>query len=470
MAVHYDPSVPAVVVADVEVTDPAVVSEARRWSTGRRGPAVDAEELAGHDLTAFVHQALLVGAQAIATAGGTQEAVALESLITEVGERTSEASTQAATRTAEAITKATVGIAESTEAARKTLGEIVEQAQRRSAGDLETLQKTMLAELTRIFGGDSPELLARVQPVLDKVSRDLEERAVRQASELIAKAERQFDPSDPATPMGRQHQLLAEQHRQLKEEITRDGEKVRSMITDLAEAVRTTHAVAQARAAAVKVSPLKGEPFAQSVHRVMADVAAGLGDEYEDTSAITGRVPRSKKGDGVLTVQGGEVRVALEMTDSDRPRWAEYLDEAERNRAAVASLGIVRSADQNGGHSLLCLGPRRLVMAFDPETDEVDRLRVAVQLLRLTAQAAARDTASGEVRVAEEKLSEALTTLGRIEKITKAAGSVRQHANAIETESDKLRGELTRLLTQARIALGTGLDSSTDEGVTDAAA
>jgi hypothetical protein len=172
----------------------------------------------------------------------------------------------------------------------------------------------------------------------------------------------------------------------------------------------------------------------------------------------------------VLTVQGGDVRVALEMTDSERSGWSAYLDEAERNRGAIASLGIVRNADQNGGHGLLCLGPRRLVMAFDPETDDVDRLRTAVQLLRLMAQAAARDTAGGEVRIAEEKLSEALITLGRIEKITKTAGSVRQHANTIETESEKLRGELTRLLTQARIALGTGFDGASDEVTGHAAA
>lgn len=463
MPAHFDTTVPALVVDQLSVDDPRVVSEARRWSTGRRGDAAPLAEMVGRDLTAFVSQAIVVGAQAITTAGGTQEAVALESLIAEVRESTTQASTQAASRTAEAITQATTGIAESTEAARKTLGEIVEQAQRRSATDLETLQKAMLGELTRIFGGDSPELLTRVQPVLDKVSRELEERATRQTAELIAKAERQFDPSDPTTPMGRQHQLLAEQHRQLKEELSRDGERVRSMISELAEAVRTTQAVAQARTATVQASPLKGEPYEQAVHRVMAGIAAGLGDEYVETGTTAGRVPRSKKGDGVLSVEGGDVRVALEMTDSDRPRWGEYLDEAERNRGAVASLGIVRTADQNGGHGLVCLGPRRLVLVFDPETDDTDLLRTAVQLIRLTAQAAARDTAGGEVRIADEKLAEALDKLSRIEKITKAAGSVRQHASTIETESDKLRGELMRLLSQARIALGTGVGGSVSD-------
>ena len=55
-----------------------------------------------------------------------------------------------------------------------------------------------------------------------------------------------------------------------------------------------------------------------------------------------------------------------------------------------------------------------------------------------------------------EKIAEAIGVLGRIEKIAKSVGLVRQHAATIDSESQSLRGELTRLLTQARIALGAG--------------
>jgi hypothetical protein len=82
-------------------------------------------------------------------------------------------------------------------------------------------------------------------------------------------------------------------------------------------------------------------------------------------------VARSKKGDGVLTVNGGAARLVLEMSDSTRTVWNDYLDEAERNREASASLGLVPSPAQNGGHSIRCLGSRRIVMAFDPESGPV---------------------------------------------------------------------------------------------------
>ena len=58
------------------------------------------------------------------------------------------------------------------------------------------------------------------------------------------------------------------------------------------------------------------------------------------------------------------------MTDSARTGWTDYLDEAERNRDAVARLGLVRTAEQNGGPPIRASGPRRIVMAFDPGTDD----------------------------------------------------------------------------------------------------
>jgi hypothetical protein len=95
-------------------------------------------------------------------------------------------------------------------------------------------------------------------------------------------------------------------------------------------------------------------------------------------SASAGNVPPSKKGDGVLTIGGGAARVAVEMTDSTRAGWAEYLDEAERNRQAGSALGLVRTSDQNGGQTIRVLGTRRIVLAFDPTSDEPDLVRTIV--------------------------------------------------------------------------------------------
>lgn len=53
-----------------------------------------------------------------------------------------------------------------------------------------------------------------------------------------------------------------------------------------------------------KVTPIKGGAYQDGINAVMQDVAAGLGDAYDDTGTVVGVLPRSKKGDGVLAVGG----------------------------------------------------------------------------------------------------------------------------------------------------------------------
>ena len=86
-----------------------------------------------------------------------------------------------------------------------------------------------------------------------------------------------------------------------------------------------------------------------------------------------------------------------------------------------------------------------------------------LQLLRLAAEASASGRGSGEVHLAEEKIAEALAVLARIDAITKSAGLIRQHVTTISTESESMRTELSRLLSQAQSALGAATDSGADD-------
>lgn len=454
MTARFDPSGPAVVVDHLDLHDPAVVAEARRWSTGHRAAAVSADEMAGADLTAFVTRAVVVGSHAIATAGGAQEAYNLEALVTEVGERTAEASRQVTRATDEAIRKATTSIESSTAAARTAIGELGAEARRAFSENVDAAGKALSGEVNRLLGGEHPELLARLAPVIERFGRELETRSTQQTSELIAKAARQFDPADPASPMAQQARTLAEQQQSLGAALAKDNTDLARKVDELVEIVKLAQAASGARSAVVRSSTLKGEQYAQAMHPLLGAVAAGLGDEYVDVSAVVGLLSRNRKGDGVLAILGGDARIAVEMSDSSRGAgWASYLEEAERNRGAIASLGLVRTAEQLGGAGVVSLGTRRIVLAFDPDSDHPDLLRTVVQLLRISAQAASMRDDAAEVRTAEEKLDEALTLLTQIDTISKLAGQIRQNATKIDTEADGVKGKLTRLLSQARAAL-----------------
>lgn len=321
MTAHFDPSGPAVVVDHLDLHDPAVVAEARRWSTGQRAAAMPADEVTGADLSAFVTQAVVVGSHAIATAGGAQEAYNLESLVTEVGERTAEASRQATRATDEAIRKATTTIESSTTAVRTAIGELGAEARRAFSENVDAAGKALTGEVNRLLGGEHPELLARLTPVIERFGRELETRSTQQTSEGRAAVR----PGRPDVADGTAGAHLAEQQQALAEALAKDNTDLARKIDELAETVKLAQAASGARAVAVASSTLKGEHYAQAMHRLMGVVAAGLGDEYVDVSAVVGLLSRNRKGDGVLAIQGGEARIAVEMSDSSRGAgWASY--------------------------------------------------------------------------------------------------------------------------------------------------
>jgi len=338
----YDSSGPAVVIHNLTVNNPTVCSEATRWSTGQRGPAVGADALVDVDLSAFVTQAMAVGAQAIAAAGGVQDTYNLEQLVSDVGTRTAETSAKAAAATTAVVKSASDGMQKASTDAKNAIAEAGLLARKGFGESVESARKDLREEINRLVGGENPELVARLSPLLDTFGRDMNERVAKQTSELLEKAARQFDTSDPTSPMAKHAKGLREQQDALSLTLVKNHEALTVKVDQLTTAVKVATAAADATSAIAKVTPIKGDTYAGSIHRVMQQIATGLGDEYTDTGAVIGVIPRCKKGDGLLTVNGGDAHVVLEMTDSIRPAWNDYLDEAERNREATASLGLVR--------------------------------------------------------------------------------------------------------------------------------
>ncbi len=448
---RFDETGSMVIIERLTVEHADVVSEARHWVTGERGQACDDHELlAESDVTKFATEALVLGARALTLTAQTTETRALERMIKDVGDKTAEATREAGEASAAATKTATETVARAAADAKKAITDADEITRKHLAEAVAQTKSDFLAETRRLFGGDNPELLERLQPVLDKFSADVEKRAQASTSELLEKATKQLDPGDPSSPMAKHAAKLAEQQEQFSKQI----EKGQNELANKVDALSTALKVQEARTSLASVTPIKGGSLEHQIHALLTGIATGLGDEYADTTTKTGFVPRSKKGDGLLTVSGQEARVVIEMTDSARTSWGEYLDEAERNRGASASLGVVRTADQNGGHSIRVLGQRRVVIAFNPDEDDAEVLRTVVLLLRTVAIAAAARSGDAEVDTAEEKISEAVAQLGKIDSIKKTAGSIQKSAAKIENECTSITTGIRRLLDQALVSLG----------------
>lgn len=472
-AAYYDKSTPAVVVDRLAVTHPAVCSEALRWSTGLRGSVAGAHEMDDVDLSGFATQALVIGAKAISSAGGTQDTFNLEQLVQDVGTRTAESTTQAAQFTARAVAEAAKAMHDASAETKKTLSEAGDVARKSFDESVTTAQADLKKQITQLLGGQDPELVLRLKPLLDDFTTGLTTRAEAHSGELMRKAAQALDPDDPTSPLAKHRTQMEKHHAALAAQVEKQHGQLAAKVDELATAMRVQQSAVDTAATISKVTPLKGATFEDSMHTILQKLATALGDEYVETGRLDGAIARCKKGDGVLTIAGGTARVVLEMSDSIRNGWNDYLDECERNRQAGASLGLVPSAAQNAGQAMRVLGPRRLVMAFDPSSDDASLLRTALQLLRIQAAAAAARQDDSGVQVAGERIAEALDVLTKVDSIRKAAGYIRKNADKIDIEGDSLQGTLNRLLVQARTALDgarePGTTEATSAGASDAA-
>ncbi|WP_255246936.1 Fis family transcriptional regulator [Skermania piniformis] len=402
---RFDDTATAVEIAGITLRDKDITREAQRWTTGERGPVVEnVDTLAGADLTTFISEAVKIGALALSATGQAQEARVLERLVRDAGDRAAEATTTATEATGRAAKAAAEVVAAAAAEARCAITEADAATRKQLSATLTEASASMNAEMRRLVGGDNPELLDRLQPLLARFAADLDVRASTATSEVIAKAVRQFDMSDPTSPMAAHARALDAQQQALADLITKQNADVSTKLAELTTEVR----VQQATTKLAKVTPIKGDSYAARMHALLDDIAVGLGDEYVDTSDCAGRIARCKKGDGVLRMADGTAHLVIEMTDSARRGWGDYLDEAERNRGAVAALGLVRNAAQNDGHSIRTIGARRFVAAFDPERDDPALLRTLILLLRTSALAANVRTGGRHVAAAEEKIALAL--------------------------------------------------------------
>lgn len=447
--VRVDTESGTLIVKHLRLTDHAVLRECRHWSQGNRGAAVELAELMDTDLSNFATQALTIGSAAMSAAAGHQESYGIEQLVAEVEQRSTQASVAASERTEAAVIQASTLMEKASEQTKRAVVDAGTTAQKAFASSVETAHKELSTQISTLLGGEQPQLLLQLKPLLDGFSRTLEERALGQTSTMLEKVSKQFDPADPASPMAQQMRALSETQARYASEASEQQRGVSDKLEALAAGLVATKAteLALSRTAA------KGVTYEDQIHALLAEIATGLGDEYTETGNVVGMRTRSKKGDGVLSVPGGEARLVLEMTDSPRTSWSAYLKEAEDNRGAQASLGLVRSTSQLSGGPVLTLGARRVVMAFDPETDDVHLLRCVIQLLRMSAVAASQRAESGELDIANERIAAALQSLQRIGKIRKVSGQIKASASTIDVEAESLQTELQRLLAQAQTAL-----------------
>lgn len=220
----------------------------------------------------------------------------------------------------------------------------------------------------------------------------------------------------------------------------------------------------------IATSPNKGFVYEAAIHLVLEEIAALFGDQYVDTSKTTGRIAQCKKGDALLTladeigVTADAARVVIEMSDADEQRrdWPTYLEDAQRNRGAQVSLGLVRRKKQvPGGRGIRIYGFNRIVFAFDPSVDDVDLLHCVIAMLRNRAIFERARSGGAHITVAQDRLAHAERLRVKLSGLRTEAARARKLTDKIAEGLDGLDPRLARALNETREAL----EDSPSEGV-----
>jgi hypothetical protein len=103
--------------------------------------------------------------------------------------------------------------------------------------------------MRKIFGGEHPEILDRLQPLLDSFAANLDKKANAGTGELLAKAAKQFDPTDPTSPMAKHAAELRASQEQLTAQLDKNHTELANKVQELSIALKIQDAIVNKTAA-----------------------------------------------------------------------------------------------------------------------------------------------------------------------------------------------------------------------------
>ncbi len=196
----------------------------------------------------------MLGARVLAATSQTSEARAVEQMLREVGNKTTEATAAASASTRQAVIDATSTVVRAAADAKKAITEADQQSRKEFTATVEGAKRDLNGEIRRVLGGERPELVERLQPVVDSFGVGLEAKVQASTGVLLDKVARQFDPADPTSPMAKHTAALKLQQETLASQIEKNHSELTAKVGELATAMKVT----EARASLAKVTPIKG--------------------------------------------------------------------------------------------------------------------------------------------------------------------------------------------------------------------
>lgn len=305
------------------------------------------------------------------------------------------------------------------------------------ARNMETVMSSFRGKIEEMTAGEDSPLRTAMLKSLDETQKKIREDVLAQISSQKSQIATLLDPLDPTSPL-----------RSIVEKIEALGKN----IDHLKDGLSKEAAVAEI----VEAGVFGGLDYEELAVRAVQSIASYAGDDCEPTGNVTGRIARSKMGDGVVDLKvGAQVysRIVLEAKNKALSKldWEKEAQGSKQNRAAVGFIGLCKHlSDMPNASRILILDSRSIVVAFDPERDDLQLLALVYQLVKLNTLSNAGSSDDIDLGEVNNSLEAALKALEKFDLITKNASAIRNAADSITKDANFVRSQISEELENAQ--------------------
>lgn len=404
----------SIVFKNVTVTDPVVVAEFKS--------AIDS----GAEASEFALALLEIGARTASLRSNTAGAEKLEASINQA----KSAITETAKSLEDAVKKQVKDLSDDDGLLIKGIQQLIDtyqdEVEELASGEESELRKAML------------KLLREAKEEIAKDVKNTVDAQRKSIGELL-------DPSNPTSPL-----------KPLASLVQGVSDSLNQMIHDSDKEV----AVAEVLEAGID----GGNSYEDIAVSAVQKVAALAGDDCEHTGDVTGRVPKSKMGDGVVDLKvGGRVfgRLVLEAKNSSLTKkdWEKEIKGAKANRGATGFIGLCKHLkDMPNSSKLMIMDPQTIIIQFNPETEDLTFLALVYQIVKMNVLNNAGSLDGVDIAEINMSLQDAISELDEFVQLKKNASAIENSAKAIKAQADKIKSGVQQKIGQIQQAIRAGLE------------
>jgi hypothetical protein len=355
----------------------------------------------------------------------------------------------------------------------------INQAKTSISETAKTLEEAVKKQV-KDLAADDGVLIKGIQSIIDTYQEEVEELASGEDSELrkamlkLLKDAKEEISKDVKNTVDAQRKAIGEllDPANATSPLRSLAEKMQGVV-DSIEEIKRESATEVAVAEALETGITGGLDYESVAVNATQQVASLAGDDCEHTGGFTGRVPRSKMGDGVVDLKvGGKVygRIVVEAKNSKLTKkdWEAEAKGSKENRGASGFIGFCKHPnDMPNNSKILILDPQTIVIQFNPEFEDLTFLALVYQIVKMNTLNNAGKLDGLDIAEVNINLQEAIRELGDFDELKKTASSIENGAIKVKKQADSIRKGVQDRINKVQQAIAKEFESQALESGMD---